>query len=77
MDSTLLPIMTHESGQFIAWQGHTWKRMKSRTADSYSDAHRLRRKNYMRSYRANKKARAAETDTREENVSTVTSVTTL
>lgn len=72
--------MTNESGQFIAWKGHTWKRMRSRTADSYSDAHRLRRKNYMRQYRANKKARVVETDTREEgeNVSTVvTSVTTL
>ena len=76
MDTTPPPVMTHQSGQFIAWQGHTWKQMK-RSGDAYSDAHRLRRKNYMKIYRANKKARATEPETRADDVSTVTSVTTL
>ena len=70
MDSTPLPVMSDESGRFIHWKGQMWKQMKSRTADSYSDAHRLRRKNYMRSYRA-KKREAIEKVTRAEDVSTV------
>ena len=51
--------------------------MRSRTADSYSDAHRLRRKNYMRAYCAKKRA-TVENVTRGNDDSTVfTSVTTL
>ena len=78
MDSTPLPVMSDESGRFIHWKGQMWKQMKSRSADSYSDAHRLRRKNYMKSYRAKKKERATvQTDTRAEDIPIVTSVTVL
>jgi hypothetical protein len=76
MDTTPLPVMT-DSGNFIHWQGRMYKQMKSRTAEAYSDAHRVRRKNYMRAYRA-KKRLAVEKVTRAEDVQTVvTSVTTL
>ena len=75
MDSTPLPVMT-ENGRVIHWQGRMYKQLKNCTADSYSDAHRLRRKNYMREYRAKKRA-TVEIPPREENVSTVTSVTVL
>ena len=78
MDSTPLPVMT-ESGRVIHWQGRMYKLLKNRTADSYSDEHRLRRKNYMRSYRAKKRAAVEKVTTvtrAEDNVSTVvTSVT--
>ena len=70
MDSIPLPVMSDESGRFIHWKGQMWTQMKSRTADSYSDAHRLRRKNYMRAYRAKKRA-TVEKVTRAEDVSTV------
>ena len=76
MDSTPLPVMSDESGRFIHWKGHMWKQMKSRTADSYSDAHRARRKAYMRAYRAKKRA-TVEIPTRAEDIPIVTSVTTL
>ncbi len=70
MDTTNpLPVMT-DSGNFIHWQGRMYKQMKSRTAEAYSDTHRLRRKNYMRSYRAKKRA-AVEKVTRGDDVSTV------
>jgi hypothetical protein len=80
MDSvTPLPVMT-DSGNFIHWQGRMYKQMKSRTAEAYSDAHRLRRKNYMRSYRAKKRA-AVEKVTRGEgegkDVSTVITTVTV
>ena len=69
MDSTPLPVMT-DSGNFIHWQDRMYKQMKNRTADSYSDAHRARRKAFMRAYRAKKRA-TVQTDTRAEDVSTV------
>ena len=72
MDSTPLPVMT-ESGLVIHWQGRMYKLLKNRTAEAYSDAHRARRKAYMREYRAKKRA-TVEIPTREESVSTVTSV---
>ena len=72
MDSTPLPVMT-DSGNFIHWQGRMYKQMKNRTADSYSDAHRARRKAYMRQYRAKKRA-AVEIPTRAEDIPIVTSV---
>ena len=76
MDSTPLLIVT-ENGRVIHWQGRMYKPLKNHTAESYSDAHRLRRKNYMREYRAKKRA-TVEIPTRAEDVSTVvTSVTTL
>jgi hypothetical protein len=53
-----------------------YKQMKSRTAEAYSDAHRARRKAYMRQYRA-KKRTAVEIPTRAEDVSTVVSSVTV
>ena len=73
MDFTPLPVMSDESGRFIHWKGQMWKQMKSRSADSYSDAHRLRRKNYMKAYRAKKRA-AVEKVTRAEDIPIVTTV---
>ena len=76
MDSTPLPVMSDESGRFIHWKGQMWKQMKNRTADSYSDAHRLRRKNYMRTYRAKKRVAVEKVTRADDDVSTVvTSVT--
>ena len=75
MDTTPLPVMT-DSGNFIHWQGRMYKQMKNRNAGAYSDAHRLRRKNYMKSYRAKKRA-AVEIPTRAEDIPIVTSVTVL
>ena len=76
MDSTPLPVMSDQTGRFIHWKGQMYKQMKNRTADSYSDAHRARRKAYMRLYRARKRA-TVQTDTRAEDIPIVTSVTTL
>ena len=75
MDSTPLPVMT-ESGRVIHWQGRMYKLLKNRTAEAYSDAHRARRKAYMRAYRAKKRA-TVEISTRAEDIPIVTSVTTL
>ena len=69
MNTTPLPVMSDQSGRFIQWKGGLYKLMKSR-ADAYSDAHRLRRKNNMRAYRA-KKREAVEKVTRAEDVQTV------
>ena len=75
MDSTPLPVMT-ESGRVIHWQGRMYKLLKNRTADSYSDEHRLRRKNYMRAYRAKKRVAVEKVTRADDDVSTVvTSVT--
>ena len=76
MDSIApLPVMT-ESGRVIHWQGRMYKLLKNRIADLYSDEHRLRRKNYMRVYRAKKRAAVEKVTRADDDVSTVvTSVT--
>ena len=70
MDSTPLPVMT-ESGRVIHWQGRMYKLLKNRTAEAYSDAHRLRRKNYMRQYRAKTRAAVEKVTRADDDVSTV------
>ena len=75
MDSTPLPVMT-ESGRVIHWQGRMYKLLKNRTAEAYSDAHRARRKAYMRAYRAKKRVAVEKVTRADDDVSTVvTSVT--
>ena len=73
MDSTPLPVMT-ENGRVIHWQGRMYKLLKNCTAEAYSDAHRARRKAYMRAYRAKKRA-TVEIPTRAEDIPIVTNVT--